>query len=138
MFDQKSENFELIWKNVSGGKIEAIARRCSLKKVFFEISQNSQENSCPRVSFLIKLQASACKFINKDTLTQVFFCEICEISQNTFSYRTAPVIAFGKMQFQRVTKVKVINSKMEGCENWIMKYFGLLIKSKHFWLYLQN
>ena len=102
---------------MSGGKIEAIARRCSLKKVFFEISQNSQENTCPRVSFLIKLQASACKFINKDTLTQVFFCEICEISQNNFSYRTAPVIAFGKMQFQRVTKVKVINSKMEGCEN---------------------
>ena len=28
-----------------------------LKKVFFEISQNSQENTCVRVSFLIKLQA---------------------------------------------------------------------------------
>ena len=28
------------------------------KKVFIEISQNSSENSCARVSFLIKLQAS--------------------------------------------------------------------------------
>ena len=28
------------------------------EKVFLEISQNSQENSCVRVSFLIKLQAS--------------------------------------------------------------------------------
>ena len=28
------------------------------KKVFLEISQNSQENTCARVSFLIKLQAS--------------------------------------------------------------------------------
>ena len=27
------------------------------KKVFLEISQNSQENNCARVSFLIKLQA---------------------------------------------------------------------------------
>ena len=27
------------------------------KKVFLEISQNSQENACARVSFLIKLQA---------------------------------------------------------------------------------
>ena len=35
-------------------------QRCSVKmlnKVFLEISQNSQENTCARVSFLIKLQA---------------------------------------------------------------------------------
>ena len=38
--------------------VEAVARRCSVKKVFLEISQNSQENTCARVSFLIKLQAS--------------------------------------------------------------------------------
>ena len=36
---------------------EAVARRCSVKMVFLEISQNSQENTCARVSFLIKLQA---------------------------------------------------------------------------------
>ena len=35
---------------------EAVDRRCSVKKVFLEISQNSQENTCARVSFLIKLQ----------------------------------------------------------------------------------
>ena len=32
-------------------------RKCSVKKVFLEILQNSQENICGRVSFLIKLQA---------------------------------------------------------------------------------
>ena len=32
-------------------------RRCSIKKLFLKISQNSQENTCPRVSFLIKLQS---------------------------------------------------------------------------------
>ena len=37
---------------------EAVARRCSVKKVFLEISLNSQENTCARVSFLIMLQAS--------------------------------------------------------------------------------
>ena len=37
---------------------EAFAQRCSVKKVFLEISQNSQENTCARVSFLMKLQAS--------------------------------------------------------------------------------
>ena len=36
---------------------EAVARRCSVKKVFLKISQNSEKNTCARVSFLIKLQA---------------------------------------------------------------------------------
>ena len=34
---------------------EAVVR-CSVKKVFLQITQNSQENTCTRVSFLIKLQ----------------------------------------------------------------------------------
>ena len=37
---------------------EAVVQRWSVKKVFLEISQNSQENTCVRVSFFIKLQAS--------------------------------------------------------------------------------
>ena len=37
-------------------KSEAVVLRCSLKTVFLEIWQNSQENTCLRVSFLIKLQ----------------------------------------------------------------------------------
>ena len=36
---------------------EAVAQRWSVKKLFLKISQNSQENTCARVSFLIKLQA---------------------------------------------------------------------------------
>ena len=32
-----------------------------LKRVFLEILQNSQENTCTKVSFLIKLQVSALK-----------------------------------------------------------------------------
>ena len=42
----------------------------------------------------MKLQALACNFIKKETLAQVFSCEICEISKNTFSYRTPPVAAY--------------------------------------------
>ena len=74
---------------------EAVAQRCSVKKVFLEISQNSQENTCARVSFLIKFQAktTACNFIEKETLAQVFYCKFCEISQKTFSFRTPPVAA---------------------------------------------
>ena len=82
--------------------------------------ETSQETTRARASFLIKLlfyskealrnfakftgkhpyqsllsQASACNFINKETLTQVFSCEFCEISTNTSSYRTLPVAASG-------------------------------------------
>ena len=35
-------------------------------------------------SFLIKLQAKACNFIQKKTLVQVFPCEFSEIFKNTF------------------------------------------------------
>ena len=48
---------------------EAVARSCTVKKVFLEILQNSQENTCARV----------CNFIKKETLTQVFSCKFCEI-----------------------------------------------------------
>ena len=34
-----------------GKSKEAVVQRCSVKKVFLQISQNSQENSCARVSF---------------------------------------------------------------------------------------
>ena len=30
-------------------EIEAVAQRCSVKKVFFEVSQNLQENICARI-----------------------------------------------------------------------------------------
>ena len=56
--------------------------------MFLEILQNSQENACVIVLFSIKLYAwglpEACNFIKKETLAQVFSCEFCKISENTF------------------------------------------------------
>ena len=62
--------------------------RCSIKKVFLKISQNSQENTCARVSFSIKLQATACIFIKKETLTEVFSCKFWEILRTIFLQNT--------------------------------------------------
>ena len=56
---------------------EAVALRCSIKKVFLEISQTSQ----------------SCNFIKKKTLAQMFSCEFCEISKNVFFYRAPRVAA---------------------------------------------
>ena len=63
---------------------EAAVQRCSIKKEFLKILQNSQENTCVRVSFLQKLQDSTCNFIKKETLAEVFSCEFCEIFKNIF------------------------------------------------------
>ena len=51
---------------------EAATRVVLCKKVFLEMTQNSQENTCARISFSIKLQA------------QAFSCEFCENSKSTF------------------------------------------------------
>ena len=62
------------------------------EKGVLKIWENSQEDTCARVSFLIKLQAGACKFIKKETLAQESSCGFCKISKNTFFYRT-PLVA---------------------------------------------
>ena len=43
----------LIFYKLKNQVPEAVAWRCSIKMVFLKISQNSQENTCVRVSFLI-------------------------------------------------------------------------------------
>ena len=52
-------------------------RRYSVKKVFLEISQTSQENTCARDSIY-------CNFIKKEYLALTFSCEFCKIFKNTF------------------------------------------------------
>ena len=47
--------------------------------VFLKISQNLQENTSARASFLITLQPEACNIFKKETLTKLFSCELYEI-----------------------------------------------------------
>ena len=61
---------------------EAVAGKCSIKKMFLKISLNSQENVCVRVSE------------KKKTLWHRCFFKFCELFKNTFFYRTLPVSAF--------------------------------------------
>ena len=55
-------------------------QRCSVRK---DVLRNSRENTCARVSLLIKLQAK------KETLAQVFSYEFWEIYKNTFLQNTS-------------------------------------------------
>ena len=49
------------------------------KKGVLKNFAKSQENTCARVSFLIKLLFQGCNLIKKDALTQMFSCEFCKI-----------------------------------------------------------
>ena len=81
-----------------------------LQKVFLEISQNSQENTCARVSFSIKLQAEPCNFIKKETLAQVFSYELCKISKIIYFCRTPPM-AVSEDKIAIMFKEPIIESK---------------------------
>ena len=61
---------------------EAATRVVLYEKVFLKISQNSQENTCARISFLIKLQASQPATFSKKR--QVFSSKFCESFKNNF------------------------------------------------------
>ena len=61
--------------------------------MFFEkISQ--QGNTCVGVSFSKSCGADGLQLYEKETPTQVFSCEYCEIFENSFFCRIPPVAAF--------------------------------------------
>ena len=53
-----------------------------------KIPQTSQENTCGGVSFYRGCRVEALQHCQKETPTEVFFCEVCEIFENMSFYRT--------------------------------------------------
>ena len=45
-----------------------------------------------------KQPSETCNFIKKENLAQVFSCEFCKVSKNTFCYRTPPACNFVKKE----------------------------------------
>ena len=82
--------------------------RSSVRKSILKISQNSQENTCVGVSFLINLHASGLQlYQKKETPTQVFSCEFSEIFKNPFFFRTPRDNCFWILQM----KIKLLKTK---------------------------
>ena len=69
---------------IINGLIEAVVQRCSVKKLLVEISQNSQENTCARVSFLIKLQAWLATLFKKRLWHRCFPVNFVKFLRTTF------------------------------------------------------
>ena len=59
--------------------MEVVAQRRSAKKVFLKILQNSEENTCARASFLIKLQALGPATLNEKRLQHS--CSLANFSE---------------------------------------------------------
>ena len=89
--------------------IEAVVQRCSLKKVFLENWQNSKVNTCATVSFLIKLQTWACKFVKKETLAQVTLALLLLILN--FLYVPSISLTFSKKSFQNFQNITNFSEK---------------------------
>ena len=110
---------------------EAVVQMYPVKKVFLEISQNLLENTCTRVSFLIKLQVCGLQLYLKKSEAQVFSCEFCGISKNAFSYRT-PLVAASEHSLRMflINKKIVFTEKRYRVKFSSIKKHLLLIKQK--------
>ena len=59
-------------------------RKCSVKKAVLEnFGKFTRKHLCQSL-FFNEAAGTACNFIKKETVTQVFFCEFSEIFKNTF------------------------------------------------------
>ena len=94
---------------------EAATRGVLCQKVFLEISQNSQENTCARVFFNTVAGLRPVTLFKKEALAQVFSCEFCELSKNSFCDKTTLVAA------------SVLTCKANSSNLSISKIFSLFI-----------
>ena len=69
-------------------KLEALALECSKREISLKILQNSLENSCAEVSFIIKVQAESIKpnFYVHNIPAQVFLKTFKNAFENTNSF----------------------------------------------------
>ena len=65
-------------------------QNCSVKKAFIKISQNSQENTCAKVSFSVKCSL---QLYWKGNRNRSVFVSTLPIFQEHFFYGTPPVVA---------------------------------------------
>ena len=91
---------------------------CFVNKVFLEISQNSQENTCARDSFLIKLQAAPATLLKKSLWHRCFRVNFAKFLRTPFLQNTSgrlllkqthllKVFLFSFNQVKMFIKVKV-------------------------------
>ena len=76
-------------KTTSTKKRRSSHRWCSVKKLFLEISQNSQESPCVKVSFLIKLLARSATLLKRRLWHRCFSVNFGKFLVTTFLQNTS-------------------------------------------------
>ena len=117
---------------------EAVAWRCSVKKVFLEILQNSQENTCARVSFLIKLQVSGCNFISLQLYWKkrlwlwpgVFLWVLRNFKEHLFLHNTFGGCFWVVFKLNWLHAFLLIKVIWEPLSNSICKFFAFLVSQE--------
>ena len=74
---------------------------CSKKQKFIKISQNLQENTCTRISFVMKLQVEACKFIKSRLWDWCLTVNLAKLLRTSFLQKTSGrlLLIFSKLIF---------------------------------------
>ena len=107
-------------------ELEAVAS-CSVKKLFLEISQNSQENTCLAVSFLIKVcYYEFCEFFSNTLIFCEHFCTSCCISVTILPEIVSFLKIVGKIRSLVRKRLQKSNSDV------IFHYISLPIYPLHF------
>ena len=90
--------------------LEAATRGVPCTKVFLEISQNSQENTCARISFLIKLRAfpvNFVKFLRTAFLQNTFGRLLLFIRQKKFFMSYFKETKYNKSKYNKFRFIKL-------------------------------
>ena len=72
------------------------------KSALINFAKFAGNRLCQGLFFNKVADLEVCDFIKKEILVQVFSCEFCQISKNTFSYRTPLVAASDRSEHFKV------------------------------------
>ena len=104
---------------------EAVDQICSVKKFFFKISQNSQENTCARVSFLIKVAGlMPATLLKKRLWRRCFPVNFVKFLRTSFWQNTS-----GRLLLSFIEK---INGFCEPCKKWRCEICDPAVYTKSF------
>ena len=106
------------------------------KKHVLEISQKFTEKTCARAwpqASIPNTTPQACNFIKKETLTQLFSCELCEIFIRTPFLQGTSGGFFWVLKCPWASTIKFVANIVEG-----LKYFTIFVNKLHPWYLVRS
>ena len=95
--------FYIVFNRWNISKDRSSHQRCSIRKgVLRNFAKFTGRHLCQ------SLRPETCNFIKMETLTQVFSCEFCEISKNTFFTEHVWATASKKIQFISILYIALV------------------------------